>query len=219
MGIDRLLSFSASKNKTIKRALTHKSFNNTHNNERLEFLGDTILGSIVSEYFFLKNKKSNEGELSKKRDLVVSRKNLNQIGEEIFKEIDLKHRTNKVSKNMYGDFLEALIGAIYLERGYVETQKFVFEQIIKRHKKTGDLKKDYKGKLMFIANKENKKINFVRIEHKGPDHKRKHKIGLSLDGKIIMTLWSKTIKEGEHELSKRAFKKLYENNTHPRGSV
>ena len=68
--------------------------------------------------------------------------------------------------------------------------------------------------LILKANQENKKINFVKLAHKGPDHKRRHKIGLLFEGKILMTCWSNTVKEGERNLSKRAYKKLYENNSH-----
>ena len=115
---------------------------------------------------------------------------------------------------MYGDFLEALIGAIYIENGYEDARKFVVQRIINKNQNYQKPTEDYKGMLILKANQENKKINFVKLAHKGPDHKRMHKIGLLFEGKTLMTCWSNTVKEGERNLSKRAYKKLYENNSH-----
>ena len=146
---------------------------------------------------------------------MISRKNLNQIAKEIFADTDLKHKTKKISDNMYGDFLEAIIGAIFIEKGYEEAKRFITKQVINKHKQNQKPLQDFKGKLILEANIENKKVKFVKIDHEGPDHKRRHKVGLVIDEKEIMTCWSKTIKEGEQILSKRAYKKLYENNSHP----
>lgn len=177
-------------------------------------MGDTILGSIVSEYFYFANTNSNEGELSKKRDAVISRKNLNKIAKEIFINIELKHKTKKISDNMHGDFLEALIGAIFLEVGYNEAKRFIIKRIIGQQRYGQKPLEDFKGMLILEANSENKKIKFVRLDHQGPDHKIRHKVGLLVDGEKIMTCWSKTVKEAERILSKRAYKRLYENNSY-----
>ena len=174
------------------------------------------MSSIVSEYLFVKNKHSEEGELSKKREVIVSRDNLNQIAKQYFVGIDLKFKTKKISENMFGDFLEALVAGIFLEKGAEEAREFVIKTIINKKVKKQKLKEDFKGRLIDLTDKENKKVNFVKIAHKGPDHKKTHKIGLEVDGKIIMTNWSSTIKEAEHKLSKAALKKIYENNTRSR---
>tara|TARA_B100000902_G_C27294537_1_gene909149 strand:+ start:1842 stop:2192 length:351 start_codon:yes stop_codon:yes gene_type:complete len=115
---------------------------------------------------------------------------------------------------MYGDFLEAFIGAIYIENGYEEAKNFVVQRIINKNQNPQINTEDYKGMLILKANQENKKINFVKLAHKGPDHKRSHKIGLLFGEKMLMTCWSRTVKEGEQNLSKRAYKKIYENNSH-----
>ena len=80
----------------------------------------------------MKNKNSEEGELSKKREAIVSRDNLNQIGKRFFVGIDLKFKTKKISKNMYGDFLEALVAGIFLEKGADEAKEFVIKTIINK---------------------------------------------------------------------------------------
>jgi len=146
----------------------------------------------------------------------VSRNNLNQLAKHFFIGIDLKFKTKKISENMYGDFLEALVAGIHLEKGAEESREFVVKNIINKKVKKQKLKEDFKGRLIDLTNKENKKVNFVKMAHKGPDHKKTHKIGLEVDGKIIMTKWSSTIKEAEHKLSKEAIKKIYENNTRSR---
>ena len=212
--LDQKLGFSTKGMKKIQKALVHKSFNKTHNNERLEFLGDTILGSVVSEYFYYENTKSDEGELSKKRDAVISRKNLNKVAKEFFADINLKHKTKKISDNMYGDFLEALIGAIFIENGYQEAKRFITKRVINQHMRNQKPLQDFKGMLILEANIANKKIKFVKLDHEGPEHKRRHKVALIVDGEKTMTCWSKTIKEGEQILSKRAYEKLYENSSH-----
>ena len=140
----------------------------------------------------------------------MSRDNLNQIAKHFFVGIDLKFKTKKISENMYGDFLEALVAGIHLEKGAGEAKEFVIKTIINKKAKKQKLKEDFKGRLIYLTNKENKKVNFVKMSHKGPDHKKTHKIGLEVGGKIIMTNWSSTIKEAEHKLSKTALEKIYE---------
>ena len=115
---------------------------------------------------------------------------------------------------MYGDFLEAIIGAIFIENGYEEAKRFITKTVINQHKKNQKPLQDFKGMLIFEANSANKKIKFVKLDHEGPDHKRRHKVGLIIDGEKTMTCWSKTIKEGEQILSKKAYEKLYENSSH-----
>tara|TARA_Y200000002_G_scaffold173204_1_gene142896 strand:+ start:1494 stop:1934 length:441 start_codon:yes stop_codon:yes gene_type:complete len=145
---------------------------------------------------------------------VISRKNLNKIAKEIFADTELKHKTKKISDNMYGDFLEAIIGAIFIENGYEEAKRFITKRVINQHKQNQKPLIDFKGRLILEVNNANKKIKFVKLDHEGPAHKRRHKVGLIIDGKKTMTCWSKTIKEGERILSQRAYEKLYENNPH-----
>ena len=214
--LELLLGFSIEKNGPIKRALRHKSYAGKINNERLEFLGDSILSAVVSEHYFNKYKEYNEGMLSRARDRIISRQNLNMLGTKLLDNVELKHKTNSITKKMYGDFLEALIGGVFLEKGYKEAQEFIIKNIINEISGKDTKIIDYKGILINKLKNENKKVNFERISQKGPDHEKKHKVGLVVDGKIQLTCWSKTIKEAEHKLSKALFKNLYENNIRPK---
>ena len=209
-----MFDFSIKKRGPIKAALHHKSYNKEHNNERLEFLGDAILSSIVSETLYFRNKNDDEGELSKKRESIVSRKNLNEKAKSVFKQEWLKHKAKNITDNMYGDFLEALIGGIYLEKGYKKTKEFVLKNIIDKKTKSTPKQEDYKGRLIYLLNKENKKVNFVKTDHRGPDHDRLHKVELMIDGESQMTEWASSLKEAERKLSKAVFLKFYENSTH-----
>ena len=134
------------------------------------------------------------------------------LGAKLLDSVELKHKTNNITKKMYGDFLEALIGGVFLEKGYKEAQEFIIKNIINENPAKTTKIIDYKGILINKLKNENKKVNFERISEKGPDHEKKHKVGLLVDGKIQLACWSKTIKEAEHKLSKTLFKNLYENN-------
>ena len=192
----------------------HKSYASKINNERLEFLGDSILSAVVSEHYFNKYNEYNEGMLSQARDKIISRKNLNILGKKLLDNVELKHKTNIITNKMYGDFLEALIGGVFLEKGYKHAQDFIIKNIINENPAKDPKIIDYKGILINKLKNENKKVNFERISESGPEHEKKHKVGLVVDGKTQLTCWSKTIKEAEHKLSKALFKNLYENNTH-----
>ena len=99
------------------RAVTHKSYNNSTNNERLEFLGDAVLDLIVSQQLFVKNKDASEGFLSIEKSKYVSRENLNKVAERILNKNVIKHKSSYLSKNMLGNTLESIIGAIYIDKG------------------------------------------------------------------------------------------------------
>ena len=113
-----------------KTAFQHKSYCKINNNERLEFLGDAILCFVVSEYIYDENKTQKEGYLSKKRAVIVARKHLNMVGKRVINKELLKTKTETISDNIYGNALEALIGAIYIERGIKEVKQFIVDKII-----------------------------------------------------------------------------------------
>jgi len=121
------------------QAFLHKSLiqNNElkpfETNERLEFLGDAVLDSIISHYLFHKFPKRDEGYLTKLRSRLVSRQNLNNLGVKIGLQELMKSNLDRASKSVFGDALEALIGAIYIDKGYVFAQSFVVERLLQTH--------------------------------------------------------------------------------------
>lgn len=184
-------------------AFTHKTKNKTNNYERLEFLGDAILNMVVSECFFLENKNIEEGELSKKRAIIVGRKNLNKIGKELIPDNHIKHNLKSLSENIYGNVLESLIGAIYLDLGYKTSQTFI-KQFIIPQQNIDLFDHNYKSKILEWSQKNKKQIKFVNSKQKGPDHQKQYLIELHINGDKVSESWGKTIKSAEQKSSKIA---------------
>lgn len=123
-------------------AVTHTSFAKQNSNgkqetnERLEFLGDSILGAVVAEFLFKKFPYKDEGFLTEIRSRIVNRESLNQIAVKIglntLVKVDQNNQGTRF-KSINGNALEALVGAIYLDKGYKTTKKFILEKLIKPH--------------------------------------------------------------------------------------
>lgn len=161
-------------------------------NERLEYLGDAVLGSIVAEYLFKKYPLKDEGFLTEVRSRIVNRDALNLVAKKMGVTDILEYtnnRTNRHSyKSIYGDTLEALIGAIYLDKGYRSTKKFIIKKLLRQQY---DLDKiilvntNYKSKIIEWAHRQNKDINFEITEVKGSSHNREFRAELQVEGKPI----------------------------------
>lgn len=208
-----LLGFMPSNMKPYQLAFKHKS-RFKHNNERLEFLGDTILDAVVSHEIYLKFHKKNEGDLSKLRAKAVSRETLNNIGKEL-KVVDLlEYKIPKVrseSSNLAGNTLEALIGAVYIEQGYSGCYDFVKNRILKPfvHWNTLDRKiTDFKSLMFNHAQKYNKSLTFDILEELASSSNNRFEVAVNLDGKELARGKGKNKKNAEQQASKRALKFL-----------
>jgi ribonuclease-3 len=156
-------------------ALTHKSASvslpdgSTINNERLEYLGDAVLGAIIADYLYLYFPDKNEGFLTQLRSKIVKRKQLNKLAFKIglSQLIILNTRQNQHKENILGNAFEALIGAMYLDHGYYKTRKFVINKILKRHinlEKLARKESDFKSRLIEWSQKNKKEISFITEE-------------------------------------------------------
>ena len=170
-------------------------------------MGDAVLSCVVSESLFFQSPEQEEGELSLKRDAIISRNNLNKIAKRNFKNVCFYYNTKSISDNMYGNFLEAIIGAIYLDKGLLPAKHFV-QRLILTGEEISVKNQDFKSELYLLAKKRQQKINFVQLEQSGPDHKKSHKIGLMIDEKIVDSCWSPTIKDAEIKLSKKRLSQI-----------
>ena len=161
----------------FQKAITHKSFifhsESDYSNERLEFLGDAILDSITAEFLFLKFPESNEGTLTKLKSKIVNRKNLCKLGEEIgIREVLLYNNNRSINiATLEGNAFEALIGAIYLDGGYLKTKKVIEQYIFKRYLNFTQLLEeeiDFKSKLFIWCQRKklDLKFNLLSEEHK-----------------------------------------------------
>ncbi len=135
------------------------------NNERLEFLGDAVLGSIVGEYLFTHYPKENEGFLTKMRSKMVSGEALGDLAMKMKLDELLQSNVSGMHsiRHISGDAVEALIGAIYLDKGYRATKRFVHRRIVKRHLDLSVLEKketNHKSQLIEWAQKSHREVTF-----------------------------------------------------------
>lgn len=135
------------------------------NNERLEFLGDAVLESIVSDYLFIEFPEQNEGFLTKLRSRIVSRASLNKLAVRIGLDRHIITQGNYSSqqKNLYGDALEAMVGALYLDKGYDFTNRLIINHLLNRYIDLVDMTEqetDFKSRLIEWCQKNHLKIVF-----------------------------------------------------------
>ena len=154
-----LLGFSPSNISLYKQAFLHSSKRETVNNERLEFLGDAILGAVIAEHLFKLFPYKDEGFLTQLRSKIVNGQNLQhlamKLGVDEFLKISLKEN-EKSKSSVYGDAFEALIGAVYLDKGFPVCKIFILKRIIKVHMDIDALvntDSDFKSQLQIYCQK------------------------------------------------------------------
>ncbi len=205
------------KNKTLYvKAFTHRSMNirddqgNAVNYERLEFVGDAMLSAVIASYLFSQVPQGDEGYLTKMRSKVVSREHLNELGKEL-NLIDLvvsKIPKSNFGNNIHGNLFEALVGAIYLDKGYKYCEKFVYSKIIKPHVDIETLEGkviSYKSLLIEWCQKEKKTFDYQVYEDTGIDELKHFSVKLSIDDKVVAKARATSKKKAEEKASKRAF--------------
>lgn len=210
---------------TLHVALTHKSYANEFEprikyNERLEFLGDAVLGLAAATYLFEHFTHLKEGELTKTRSGIVRQSTLTRIA----KEIDLgdllllgptEYPFGRDRDSNLEDAMEAIIGAIYLDQGWEVARDYVFRQFgaeFERVKVTG-IPKDYKSKLQEIIQKNPPmKLTYTDLNSSGPDHMKSFESAAVIDGKIFGRGTGRSKKAAEQEAARRALLKLGELN-------
>lgn len=196
------------KNKVYRTAFIHKSAEKKENNERLEFLGDTVLSSIITELLFVEHKNKKEGFLSKKRATIVGRKHLNLIGEEIIPKNTIKSRLHPIPKNIFGNTLEAIIGAIYVDKGLKQTTRFVKKHIYKSKFLKRLENTDFKSELLKYSQKEKLKIMY-RLEREGEEGCKKFfVVGVFIGGKKMAEAKGFSKKEAEQIAAQKTIKKI-----------
>ena len=209
------------KNKELlKNALTHTSYayeNKTTSNEKLEFLGDSILEFLSSEYIYQKYPELKEGEMTKVRASVVCERSLHEIAQKHnfsdFLRLGKSERNSKteVRPAIMADSVEAIIAAIYLDGGLENAKKFIIENLKESievaTKHIGE--KDYKTVLQEILQKNgNVYIEYKIVKEKGPDHNKIFCSEVTCNNKLLATGEGKSKKLAEMEAAKQAIEKL-----------
>ena len=183
-------------------------------NERLEFLGDAILSMVIAEYLFKKYPHENEGFLTEIRSRIVKRDTLNKLAARIGVPdlVELQDKKNRKRKNsIYGNALEAIIGAVYLDRGYSFCRKFILKKIVKENlniKKIIHTDSNYKSKVIEWAQKENKEIAFESIHESEAPNAQEFEVSLLIDQQQIATGKGTSKKRAEQDAALKACEKL-----------
>jgi ribonuclease-3 len=217
--IKNLLGFYPRNIYLYKVALSHKSAPQVWlkgqqvNNERLEYLGDAVLSSIVADYLYKKFPYQNEGFLTEMRSRIVSRSRFNKLS--------LKMGLNKLifqgngsftsSKSIFGDTFEALIGAIYLDKGYNFTKRVVIRRIIDVHLDVDEIERtdtNFKSRILEFAQREKRQLEFRVVQEIGEGHRKQYLVELFLDNLPVSRGQDFSIKGAEQIAAEKACEEL-----------
>lgn len=189
-----LLGFTPENLKLYQLAFSHRSIAEQHrsgiklSNERLEYLGDAILGAVVAELLFKKFPYREEGFLTEMRSKMVNREHLNKLAMKLginqFMHDSLDGQTK--NKSAYGDALEALIGAAYIDKGWDITRKMILNRIIKHHVDIDEMEqldKNFKSKLINYCQREKISVEFEFVEEIENAGRKLLRVRLMLNGK------------------------------------
>lgn len=210
--VKRELGIVPGKPELYKEAFRHRSAlddkDERKSNERLEFLGDAMLDAVISELLYEHYPEASEGFLTQMRSKLVSRERLNRTAESLGMNEFLQHRVSKSEEPsaIGGDALEALVGAIYLDKGYKKTRKWILRTLVGPLdlERLQDLETDPKSRLIEWAQKNGHSAEFKTIQENGEaDH---HRIVLYIDGNEVSRGEGRTKKKGEQEAAHRFFR-------------
>lgn len=201
-------------------AFTHKSKthdDNGHkvNNERLEYLGDAVLSAVVAEYLYKKYPFQGEGFLTELRSKIVSRANLNKLAHKIglTNLIQYNKESQGVFKSMDGDAFEALMGAIYLEKGYKFTRHIIIDKMLNTYLDVDSMSHtewNYKSKIIDWGQRSRKKVSFevVNVTYQGHGSRRQYESRVVIDGEPYESAVEFSIKAAEQLAAEKTYKRL-----------
>lgn len=214
--ITEILGFKPETLDFYRKAFTHRSANkvdekgNPINYERLEFLGDAMLSSVIAAHLFNKAPAGDEGYLTKMRSKIVSREHLNELGRDLnlIGFIESKVPTTHFGENIHGNVFEALIGAIYLDKGYTYCEKFIQKRVIIPYVDIARLEGkviSYKSLLIEWCQKEKKTFHYDVFEDNSITGERLFGVKLSINDKVVAKSRAASKKKAEEIASKRAY--------------
>jgi ribonuclease-3 len=220
--VKTLIGVSPGNIELYKLATQHRSIAKQNNigfresNERLEYLGDAILGSVVAEYLFKKYPAKDEGFLTEIRSRIVNRDVLNLVAKNMgipaIVEYTNNRRSRQAYKSIYGDTLEALIGAVYLDKGYQTTRKFIIKKLLLQQydlDKIIQVNPNYKSKIIEWAHRQNKDVKFEITEIKGSSHNREFMAELQVEGEPVAQGNGFSKKKAEQDAAQKSCVKLH----------
>lgn len=214
--ISQILGFKPDTLKYYEKAFTHRSANkldekgNPISYERLEFLGDAMLGSVIAAHLYNKVPTGDEGYLTKMRSKIVSREHLNELGRDfnLVQFVESKVNPSHFGDNIHGNIFEAFIGAIYLDKGFAYCEKFIHEKIIKQYVNIEKLEGkviSYKSLIIEWCQKEKKSFRFDVFEDNGKEGIKYFGVKLFIDEEVVSKARATSKKKAEETAAKRAF--------------
>lgn len=186
--------------------------NGLPSNERLEFLGDSVLDMIVVDLLYRKFPEGNEGEMTRMKARLVSRESLNRLGEEIGVEhlIDAQTGKGAVHASILGNAMEAIVGAVYLDKGYTRTQRGVlrlFKRFDLDHRLQATV--DFKSKLNEWGQKRKKRVQFKVIREFKRDGQQLYRMQVMVGGKVMGTSDGPSKKSAEQAAAREACRHIF----------
>ncbi len=214
--LETILGFAPVNIDYYKRAFTHRSSNKIDvsgipvNYERLEFLGDAMLSAVIAAHLFEKAPAGDEGYLTKMRSKIVSREHLNELGRDLnlIRFIESKIPISNFGENIHGNIFEAVVGAIYLDRGYSYCEKFIQKRVVEPYVDIARLEGkviSYKSLLIEWCQKEKRTFHYDVFEDNGIDGQRLYGVKLSIDDKVVAKARATSKKKAEEKASHRAY--------------
>ena len=202
-----------------KLAFLHRSVaveSNGHklSNERLEYLGDAVLSSVVADYLFKKFPYKDEGFLTEMRSKIVSREQLNKLSRKLGLDhfIQSSQDSKSFFRSMEGDAFEAFIGALYLDRGYNFTKMIIINRLINVHFDIDDLvntEVNFKSKLIEWSQKERREIDFNVVTEVGSGNSKQYIVEIRVDNNICAIGQDYSIKGAEKIAAEKAYSSLH----------
>lgn len=214
--IQKILGFAPHELNHYHKAFTHRSSGKTDSNgnpisyERLEFLGDAMLSSVIAAHLFNEVPHGDEGYLTKMRSKIVSREHLNELGKDLdlIRFVDSKVPVQHFGENIHGNIFESLIGAIYLDKGYPFCEKFIQKKVILPYVDIARLEGkviSYKSLIIEWCQKEKRQFHYDIFEDNALDGQRLFGVKLSIDEKVVAKARATSKKKAEEKASQRAY--------------
>jgi len=212
-GLEKAIGYEFKDKKLLIEALTHKSYKQPYDNERLEYLGDAVLDLVVGEYLYKKFPKSDEGKLSKIRASLVNEVGFDKLaryislGDFILLSNAEENNGGREKPSLLSDAFEAIMGALYLEAGLKEVERIAIELIEKNHKEISldSLFRDFKTTLQELTQARfGLTPQYVVVASRGPDHKKEFELAVLIEGKEYARAIGKSKKIAQQEAAKKA---------------
>jgi len=215
----KILGFEPGELEWYKKAFTHPSFNlrdekgNLYNFERLEFLGDAVLELATSDYLFRKFPARDEGKLTEIRAKIVSRKNLNRLGRQWqLRKFLPPTRKHRYGDNVEGNVLEALIGAVYMDKGYDTARDFILRKILRPQGDFSHLDKQissYKGYMIAWAQRRHKRYQFLTDQEENKQGQTIYHTRFFLNGRLMAHGRAVSKKKAEEMAARNAYQRIF----------